>query len=116
MKYKEPFDGFWLFLITMLVLAGFALAFIFWAVDYNSKKTYSGTVSEIGYESNEGYYKHSGNPKYYILLLVDSINMAVRINVTVPLWSSMHKEDRVSFSLSRRELEEYGNGDKHLIK
>lgn len=113
---NDPFEGFRLFLFTMLVLLAMGVSFVVWAVGYNSEKTYNGTVTEVGYESNEGYYKHFGNPKYYILLRVDSINMAIRINVTVPFWSSLHKGDRASFSLSRRDLEEYGNGDRHLIK
>jgi hypothetical protein len=97
-----------------------ALSLLGWAASYtihrNISKEYIGVIVNKGYEENSGYYKHSGNPKYYLILNVDSINKNIRVDVTVPCWGSLNIGDRAAFKLNINELEQYGNGDKHLIK
>ena len=67
------------FIVFLLFFCG-CMLYMVWPIH----KEYKGEIIKKGYEANEGYYKHSGNPKYYVIMKVDSINKAIRVNVTIP--------------------------------
>jgi hypothetical protein len=103
-------------LIGILVFVSIAAWGLYEIISINVSKRYSGVVSYIGYEENKGYYKYSSHPVYFIMLDLDSVQKSIRVNVTYPCWYRMRKGSKVSFNLSRNELEQFGNGDHHLIK
>ena len=82
----------------------------------DKEKRYCGKVIDKGYDPQSSGYKTSSDPEYFIILLVDSINLSIRVNVTIPTYYSINKNDHECFMLNESELSSYGNGSIHLIK
>lgn len=79
-------------------------------------KKYCGKIIDKGYDQPSSGYKTHTDPVYYIIMNVDSINLAIRINLTIPAYYSYSVGDRACFDLNEGELSSYGNGATHLIK
>lgn len=73
------------------------------------KYKYSGIIVDKGYEEPTSGHKSSTNARYYIMMKEDSSGKVIRINVTIPTWYSLDKDDRTTFELSNWHL--YYNGN-----
>lgn len=81
------------------------------------KKEYCGSVVSTGYDAPTSGYKTHTDPCYFVILRVDSINTCIRINVITPTYyEAQTPGKRMCFSLDKVDLDNYGNGNKHLIK
>lgn len=87
---------------------------LLFSCDY--EKQYCGVVIQKGYEGPTSGYKSVQDPVYFIILKVDSVNKAIRVNVTVPTYYSLEQGGRACFNLSEFDIRYYGNGTGHLIK
>lgn len=80
------------------------------------EKRYCGKIIEKGYDHPTSGYKTSADPVYYIIMNVDSADIAIRVHLTIPAYYSFNVGDNACFQLTEQELSNYGNGSTHLIK
>jgi hypothetical protein len=71
--------------------------------------TYHGVVVSHGYEPPTSGYKSKQDAKYFILMKEDSSGKVIRINVTIPTYHSLKVGDKTAFTISNRQLYDYGN-------
>ena len=77
--------------------------------DKSKEYHYSGTIVSKGYEAPTSGYKSSRNSIYYVMMREDKSGKVIRVNVTVPTWYSLNKNDRTGFVLSNWSLYYAGN-------
>lgn len=85
------------------------------AISCDDERRYCGTILVKDIERPTSGYKTHTDACYFIIMKVDTIDAAIRVNLTVPAWYSYKINDRVCFDLSEMDMYVYGNGDKHLI-
>lgn len=79
-------------------------------------KQYQGQVIAKGIEpAIAPLWNKAGSPTEYFIILVDQeSNKALRVNTTTATWYSVEKGDTVSFHLNEYDLRVAGNGSEHL--
>jgi hypothetical protein len=72
---------------------------------------YKGVVVNKGYELPTSGYKSSTNTKYIIYMREDVTQKVIRVEVKVPVYFSLNKDDRAEFELSNPQMFKFGNTD-----
>ena len=72
---------------------------------------YKGVVVNKGYELPTSGYKSSTNTKYIIYMREDITQKVIRVEVKVPVYFSLNKDDKTEFELSNPEMYKLGNTD-----
>lgn len=75
----------------------------------NKEYRYSGIVVEKGIEGPTSGYKTQTDTKYFVIYREEKTNQCIRVNTTIPCYYSLNKGQRVSFTLSNREMNNLGN-------
>jgi hypothetical protein len=70
---------------------------------------YKGIVVDKGYELPTSGYKSHTDPKYIIYIREDITQKVIRVEVKVPVYFSLKKDDKAEFELSNPEMYEFGN-------
>ena len=70
---------------------------------------YKGVVVNKGYELPG--YKSSTNTKYIIYMREDITQKVIRVEVKVPVYFSLNKDDKAEFELSNPQMYKFGNTD-----
>ena len=72
---------------------------------------YKGVVVNKGYELPTSGYKSSTNTKYIIYMREDVTQKVIRVEVKVPVYFLLNKDDRAEFELSNPQMYKFGNTD-----
>jgi hypothetical protein len=72
---------------------------------------YKGVVVNKGYELPTSGYKSSTNTKYIIYMREDITQKVIRVEVKVPVYFSLNKDDKAEFELSNPQMYKFGNTD-----
>src|ERR1044072_3086194 len=104
----------WYPLFIILFVFG---AFIYWVVSTSRaewkamevSKTYCGPVIDKGYDPPSSGYKSHTDGQYWLILRDEDCHKAVRVHVTPGAYYEAQMDKRICFTLSARELEDYGN-------
>ena len=101
------------FPIFILIMACCLLLFLgktFYDHQFTTTK-YKGVVVNKGYELPTSGYKSSTNTKYIIYMREDVTQKVIRVEVKVPVYFSLNKDDRAEFELSNPQMFKFGNTD-----
>ena len=80
--------------------------------DYQFTTTkYKGVVVDKVYESPTSGYRTHTDPKYIIYMREDMTQKVIRVEVKVPVYFSLKKDDKAEFELSNPEMYKLGNTD-----
>jgi hypothetical protein len=115
MKIKKFLIEYWPFILIAVIATGILWLFI--AMDNRARgetKQYCGEYVSKGYDEPTSGYKTHTDPVYYIIIRLSN-GYNIRVNVTVPVYYNAVPGSRFCFSLDQRDLDQYGNGNKHLI-
>lgn len=97
-----------------LVIIGCCLLLFIGKAFYDDQLTttkYKGVVVNKGYELPTSGYKSSTNTKYIIYMREDVTQKVIRVEVKVPVYFSLNKDDRAEFELSNPQMFKFGNTD-----
>lgn len=72
---------------------------------------YKGVVVDKGYELPTSGYKSSTNTKYIIYMREEITQKVIRVEVKVPVYFSLNKDDKTEFELSNPQMFKFGNTD-----
>jgi hypothetical protein len=104
---REKFPIFIVIIACCLLLF---LSKIFYDDQFTTTK-YKGVVVDKAYElPNSGYKSHT-DPKYIIYMREDITQKVIRVEVKVPVYFSLNKDDKTEFELSNPEMYKLGNTD-----
>ena len=101
------------FPIFLLIIACSLLLFLGKAFydDQLATTKYKGVVVNKGYELPTSGYKSHTDPKYIIYMKEDITQKVIRVEVKVPVYFSLNKDDRAEFELSNPQMFKFGNTD-----
>lgn len=104
---REKFPIFIVIIACCLLLF---LSKIFYDDQFTTTK-YKGVVVDKAYElPNSGYKSHT-DPKYIIYMREDITQKVIRVEVKVPVYFSLNKDDNAEFELSNPQMYKFGNTD-----
>jgi hypothetical protein len=104
---REKFPIFIVIIACCLLLF---LSKIFYDDQFTTTK-YKGVVVDKAYELPTSGYKSSTNTKYIIYMREDVTQKVIRVEVKVPVYFSLNKDDRAEFELSNPQMFKFGNTD-----
>jgi hypothetical protein len=101
------------FPIFLLIIVSCLLLFVGKSFydDQLATTKYKGVVVNKGYELPTSGYKSSTNTKYIIYMREDVTQKVIRVEVKVPVYFSLNKDDRAEFELSNPQMFKFGNTD-----
>ena len=101
------------FSIFLLIIVSCLLLFVGKAFydDQIAITKYKGVVVNKAYELPTSGYKSSTNTKYIIYMREDITQKVIRVEVKVPVYFSLNKDDRAEFELSNPQMYKFGNTD-----
>ena len=104
---REKFPIFIVIIACCLLLF---LSKIFYDDQFTTTK-YKGVVVDKAYELPTSGYKSHTDPKYIIYMREDITQKVIRVEVKVPVYFSLNKDDKTEFELSNPEMYKLGNTD-----
>jgi hypothetical protein len=102
---------------AVIIILVIFLSIVSWlmidAIRCNTKaaieKDYCGPVIDKGYDPPSSGYKSHTDGQYWLILRDEDCHKAVRVHVTPGAYYEAQMDKRICFTLSARELEDYGN-------
>ena len=104
---REKFPIFIAIMVCCLLLF---VGKIFYDDQFTTTK-YKGVVVDKAYELPTSGYKSSTNTKYIIYMREDITQKVIRVEVKVPVYFSLNKDDKAEFELSNPQMFKFGNTD-----
>ena len=104
---REKFPIFIVIIACCLLLF---LSKIFYDDQFTTTK-YKGVVVDKAYELPTSGYKSHTDPKYIIYMREDITQKVIRVEVKVPVYFSLNKDDKTEFELSNPQMFKFGNTD-----
>jgi hypothetical protein len=110
---KQFFKENWGFVATFLffiILFSFVIHNIH--QDYlrgQETRVYCGSIIEKGYDAPSSGHKSHTDAVYWVVIMDEDINQGIRVHVTPGCFYGRNKGQRVCFTLTGSEMEQYGN-------
>lgn len=104
---------YWVVILFVVIAGGLSGTMLYYMIKYDRlgdmEKDYCGKVIHMGYDPPSSGYKTHSDAQYWMVIEDEDIHKAIRVHVTPACYYSLKVDQRVCFTLSGKDMANYGN-------